>query len=147
MQYRQKLLKQEMQRKTRISKIKQGSFFIGCMGAMVIAIALELPTGVHYAAALLFAGVCGALVALVPALLKVKWGVSELVTSIMFNYVVQFFCSLYCELPFPGSGYFFSGVHEVSEVFPASGSDRRNQNTYGGGDCPGLLFPGMVPFV
>lgn len=73
------------------SMIAEGSFFIGCMGAMVIAIALELPTGVHYAAALLFAGVCGALVALVPALLKVKWGVSELVTSIMFNYVVQFF--------------------------------------------------------
>ena len=33
----------------------------------------------------------GSAVALVPALLKMKWNVSELVTSIMFNYVVQFF--------------------------------------------------------
>lgn len=31
------------------------------------------------------------MVALVPAFLKMKWNVSELVTSIMFNYVVQFF--------------------------------------------------------
>ena len=73
------------------SMIAEGSFFIGTSGAMIIAIACKLPGGVHPAVAILFAGFCGALVSLVPAVLKMKWNVSELVTSIMFNYVVQFF--------------------------------------------------------
>lgn len=73
------------------SMIAEGSFFIGITGAMIVAIACKLPGGIHPAAAILFGGFCGALVALVPAFLKMKWNVSELVTSIMFNYVVQFF--------------------------------------------------------
>ena len=73
------------------SMIAEGSFFIGVTGTMIVAIACQLPAGIHPAAAILFGGVCGAGVALVPALLKMKWNVSELVTSIMFNYVVQFF--------------------------------------------------------
>lgn len=73
------------------SMIAEGSFFIGITGAMVVAIACKLPGGIHPAAAILAGGVCGGAVALVPALLKMKWDVSELVTSIMLNYVVQFF--------------------------------------------------------
>lgn len=73
------------------SMIAEGSFFIGTTGAMVVAIALKLPAGVHSAVAIAFGGVCGAIVAAIPALLKMKWNVSELVTSIMLNYVVQFF--------------------------------------------------------
>ena len=73
------------------SMIAEGSFFIGAMGATVIGIAWKLPVGIHAAVALLAAGICGAAVAMVPAFLKKQWGVDELVTSIMFNYVVQFF--------------------------------------------------------
>lgn len=73
------------------SMIAEGSFFIGTTGAMVVAIACKLPAGIHSGAAILFGGLCGAAVAMVPAFLKMKWNVSELVTSIMFNYVVQFF--------------------------------------------------------
>lgn len=73
------------------SMIAEGSFFIGTSGAMVVAIAMDLPAGIHPVVAIGFAGVLGAVVALIPALLKMKWNVSELVTSIMLNYVVQFF--------------------------------------------------------
>lgn len=73
------------------SMIAEGSFFIGISGAMMVAIAGRLPSGIHPLAAILFGGFCGAVVALVPAFLKMKWNVSELVTSIMFNYVVKFF--------------------------------------------------------
>ena len=73
------------------SMIAEGSFFIGTTGAMIVAIACKLPAGIHSAVAILFGGLCGAAVAMVPAFLKMKWNVSELVTSIMFNYVVQFF--------------------------------------------------------
>lgn len=73
------------------SMISEGSFFIGTAGAMIVAITCKLPAEIHPVVAILFAGVLGALVALIPALLKMKWNVSELVTSIMLNYVVQFF--------------------------------------------------------
>lgn len=73
------------------SMISEGSFFIGTAGAMIVAISCQLPSGIHPVVAILFAGILGMLVALIPALLKMKWDVSELVTSIMLNYVVQFF--------------------------------------------------------
>lgn len=73
------------------SMISEGSFFIGTAGAMIVAITCQLPSGIHPVVAILFAGILGMLVALIPALLKMKWNVSELVTSIMLNYVVQFF--------------------------------------------------------
>lgn len=72
------------------SMIAEGSFFLGITGTMAAAIALDLPAGVHSVVAILAGGVCGAAAAAVPALLKMKWGVSEVVTSIMLNYVVQF---------------------------------------------------------
>lgn len=73
------------------SMISEGSFFIGTCGAMIVAITCPMPAGLHPVVAILFAGILGSVVALIPALLKMKWNVSELVTSIMLNYVVQFF--------------------------------------------------------
>lgn len=73
------------------SLIAEGSFFIGITGAMVIAVVCELPGAVHPAAAIVFGGLCGAAAASIPAFLKLRWKVSELVTSIMLNYVVTFF--------------------------------------------------------
>lgn len=72
------------------SMISEGAFFIGAAGAMMAAISLQLPAGVHPVVCILFGGVLGAIAALIPALLKMKWNVSELVTSIMLNYVIQF---------------------------------------------------------
>lgn len=83
------------------SMIAEGSFFIGAMGATMVGIAWKLPAGLHSIAALAAAALLGAIVAMVPAFLKRQWGVDELVTSIMFNYVVQFFCIIYDQLSFP----------------------------------------------
>ena len=73
------------------SMISEGSFFIGILGAMIIGISCPLPAVIHPIVAILVAGFCGAVVASIPAALKMKWDVSEVVTSIMLNYVVQFF--------------------------------------------------------
>ena len=73
------------------SMISEGSFFIGILGAMVVGIAFPLPPVIHPIVAILVAALCGAIVASIPALLRMKWSVSEVVTSIMLNYVVQFF--------------------------------------------------------
>lgn len=73
------------------SMITEGSFFMGTLGAMIVALALPLPAGIHPIVAFLLAGALGAAVAAIPALLKAKWEVSEVVTSLMLNYIVQFF--------------------------------------------------------
>lgn len=73
------------------SMITEGAFFIGTLGAMMIATSVPLPAGIHPALALLVAGAMGAVAASIPALLKMKWKVSEVVTSLMLNYIVQFF--------------------------------------------------------
>ncbi len=73
------------------SMITEGAFFIGTLGAMIIAISVPLPAGIHPIVALIVAGGLGAAVAFIPAFLKVKWQVSEVVTSLMLNYIVVFF--------------------------------------------------------
>lgn len=73
------------------SMISEGSFFIGITGAMIVGIAIPLPVGLHSLVAVLIAGIFGAAAAAIPALLKLKWQVSEVVTSIMLNYIIQFF--------------------------------------------------------
>jgi simple sugar transport system permease protein len=72
------------------SLITEGSFFIGVVGAMIAGIAFSLPQGVHPAAAMAIGALFGACAAAIPAVLKLVWNVSELVTSIMLNYIMQF---------------------------------------------------------
>ena len=69
------------------SMISEGAFFMGGCGAMIAGISLKLPAGIHPAAAILFGALLGAVAAGIPALLKLLWNVSELVTSIMLNYI------------------------------------------------------------
>lgn len=73
------------------SMISEGAFFIGAAIAMAVSLAVPMPTGIHALVCIVCAAGAGALVAAVPAVLKKLWGVSEVVTSIMLNYVVQFF--------------------------------------------------------
>ena len=77
-------------RSGQFSMISEGAFFIGATGAMVAGIALKLPPFAHPVVTILFGALFGAIAAGIPALLKYLWGVSELVTSIMLNYVCLF---------------------------------------------------------
>lgn len=72
------------------SLVSEGAFFIGITGAMIAAIAFSLPPGLHSIVAIGFGALFGAAAAAIPALLKLVWNVSELVTSIMLNYMLQF---------------------------------------------------------
>ena len=69
----------------------EGAFFIGGVAASFIAIRVALPMGVHPIVALLFGGLAGAVAGLIPAILKTKWEASELVSSLMLNYIFLFF--------------------------------------------------------
>ena len=69
----------------------EGAFFFGAIGASFIAVNWSLPPVIHPAIAILWGGVIGAVFCGIPGLLKIKWGASELVSSLMFNYIAFFF--------------------------------------------------------
>lgn len=72
------------------SMISEGAFFIGILGSMMAGLSIKLPPIIHPALALLIAALMGAVAAAIPAILKMKWGASEVVTSLMLNYVLRF---------------------------------------------------------
>ncbi|MBQ3077806.1 MAG: ABC transporter permease, partial [Clostridia bacterium] len=65
----------------------EGIFYFGGMVAAVLAIVLKLPRGLHAVVCITIAGLIGGLIGLIPGLLKYKWQASELVISLMLNYV------------------------------------------------------------
>lgn len=64
----------------------EGQMMMGAMAAVCVAL-FAAPTGLHLVIGLVFAAVIGALWSVVPALLKVYRGVSEVISTIMFNWI------------------------------------------------------------
>ena len=75
----------------RFSMISEGAFFIGSSVAMMLSVSLSLPPLLHTLVCILGGAVAGMLAAAIPAYLRLLWNVSEVVTSIMLNYIIQFF--------------------------------------------------------
>lgn len=68
----------------------EGQMMIGAMAAITIAL-FALPAGLHMIVGLLFAALAGAAWSVVPAILKITRGVSEVISTIMFNWIGKFF--------------------------------------------------------
>lgn len=74
---------------------KTGLFNIGAPGQLIIGAVVAIIVGVHFTflgifqwlVALIFAGICGALWAIIPGLLKAFRNVNEVVSTIMMNYI------------------------------------------------------------
>lgn len=64
----------------------EGQMFVGAMAAVTVAY-FVLPTGLHTIVGLLFAALAGAAWSIVPAVLKITRGVSEVISTIMFNWI------------------------------------------------------------
>lgn len=65
----------------------QGQLMVGALAAAVVGAKVELPGALHVLLCLAVAAVAGALYALGPALLKLKRGVHEVISTIMLNWV------------------------------------------------------------
>jgi len=65
-----------------------GAFYIGGVVAAIVAIVVPLPVGVHPVVAILLASLGGGLVCVIPGIIKLKWEASELVSSLMLNFIV-----------------------------------------------------------
>ena len=68
----------------------EGAIMLGGFVGALLGIYLKMNTGLHQVVCVLGGAVAGGLIMLIPALLKVKLGASEMVTSLMMNYVVMF---------------------------------------------------------
>jgi len=68
----------------------EGAFFMGSVAASFIAVKWTLPLVIHPAFAILAGALTGGIFCGIPAILKTKWGASELVSSLMFNYMALF---------------------------------------------------------
>jgi simple sugar transport system permease protein len=64
-----------------------GQFFIGAVAATAAGIYLDLPPVIHTLVCLLAGIAAGAIGGFIPGLLKAKWNASELVASLMLNYI------------------------------------------------------------
>lgn len=68
----------------------EGAVMLGGFVGALVGIYLKLNSPLHQVVCVLIGALAGGLIMLIPAFLKVKLGASELVTSLMMNYVVMF---------------------------------------------------------
>lgn len=69
----------------------EGALFFGALISAMVAIYMPGPSLLVKMTAILAAGFAGAMVTVIPGILKIKWKCSEMVVSLMLNYVVLYF--------------------------------------------------------
>lgn len=69
----------------------EGAMYLGALAAAITAIFMPGPPILVILASLIFGGIVGSIVCVIPGILKVKWRVHELVVSLMLNSVALFF--------------------------------------------------------
>lgn len=83
-----------MQRANQFNLIGEGIFFLSGAIAAYIGINTAMPKVVSPIVIIIISGLIGSVIAMIPAILKIKWKANELVSSIMMNYVL-FYLSMY----------------------------------------------------
>ncbi|MDY0235714.1 MAG: ABC transporter permease [Gudongella sp.] len=69
----------------------EGAFHLGGLVGALIGLLVPLPAGIHPIVAILLGGLAGAAFTAIPAILKIFTSASELVSSLMLNYLALFF--------------------------------------------------------
>jgi ABC-type uncharacterized transport system permease subunit len=96
----------------------EGQFAIGALLATITGVSFpNLPTIVHLPLTLIAGFVGGALFGLIPAVLKVSFGASELITTIMLNYIAKQVISYFVNGPIMDSA---SSSYPQSAPIPES---------------------------
>ena len=98
----------------------EGAFFFGGLAASYVAATFILPAGIHPVIAIFAGGAVGIVICSIPALLKVKWGANEVVSSLMLNYIVLYLGTYILQYVMldAGAGYSASGQFEKTAKLP-----------------------------
>ena len=89
----------------------EGQYFFGGLIGALAGIYLKLPTIIHIPVVILFCMMGGAIWAGIPAILKVKRGIHEVITTIMFNNIALALVNYLVNGP-------FSGMSDVTSYEP-----------------------------
>ncbi len=82
----------------------EGQLYLGAFAAAYVGFTFtNLPGLIGIPLALIFAALAGGFYALIPALLKVKYGIDEVITTIMFNSIAILFTGYLANYPFASS--------------------------------------------
>lgn len=65
----------------------EGAFILGGVFAALVAIRVALPLGIHPILAIVFGIIGGVIICVIPAILKISFKISEMVVSLMMNYI------------------------------------------------------------
>lgn len=88
---------------------QEGQLYAGAMGVTFIILNFPpMPAAIYIPLLLVASIVGGALWAAIPAILKAKYKVNEIITTVMLNYVIQYFCTYLLNGPWqePASHYY-----------------------------------------
>ena len=77
----------------------EGQLYAGALATVAVGTSLEAPAWLLFPAMMAAAALAGALLLLVPALLKSRLGVDEVVTTLLLNFIVLLFVSLLLDGP------------------------------------------------
>ena len=80
----------------------EGQYFVGGFTAALVGIYLHVPPAIHIPLVVLAAMLGGALWAFVPTILKVKRGIHEVITTILFNNIAIALVTYFVNNPFTG---------------------------------------------
>ena len=96
----------------------EGQLYLGAFAAAYIGFTFTaLPKGIGILLAIIAGGVIGAAYAFIPALLKVKYKIDEVITTIMFNSVAVLLTDYLVNYPFASSRGKMGGTEMVAEQF------------------------------
>ena len=96
----------------------EGQLLMGALFGSVVGIYIKVPAVLHIPLVILAGMAGGALWTLVPAFLKLKKGVGTVITTIMMNYIAQYFVQyiLAGPLKVPGELYATEFIHESAKL-------------------------------
>lgn len=96
----------------------EGQLYLGALAGTVAALYLPLPGIANLGVAIVAAFFAGAAWVLVPAILKVKRGIDEIITTVMMNYIGIQFVSYLIAGPLQAQGALFPETEQVPYFLP-----------------------------
>lgn len=105
----------------------EGQLYLGAFAAAWVGFSIRgLPPVLHVLLAMGLAAAVGACWAYLPAVARIKWGTSEIVTTMMLNYVAQYFTSYLVSFPFkePGDLQQTPAIFNSAELYELSAASR-----------------------
>lgn len=94
----------------------EGQLIMGAFAGAWVGFGIQgLPPFLHIPLAIAAGAVGGGLWSLPPILLKIRWNVEELVTTLMFNYIATLFTAYLVAFPFKSPGTILPGTDRIAD--------------------------------